>query len=338
MSQVLDSLAIPVIGAPLSGGPSTPELAAAVSNAGGLGFVAAGYLTAAQLGERLAVTRALTSRPLGVNLFCAGDGPTAPERYAGYVARVNEWAERRGLPPGEPRFSDDDWAAKLTLLAADAPAVVSFTFGCPSAAEVAALRQAGAEVWITVTSGDEARTAATVGADALVAQGGEAGGHRGSFIDAPGAPVHGLRELLDRLIEAVPSLPLIAAGGVGDATATAAALRQGARAVQAGTAFLLAAEAGTTPAHRDALRGAERPTVLTRAFTGRLARGLRNEFIAEHEAAAVLAYPEIHYVTAPLRAAARAGGDPEAFNLWAGERYADARAAPAAEIARALAP
>ena len=338
MSRVLDRLEVPVIGAPLSGGPSTPELAAAVSGAGGLGFLAAGYLSAAQLGDRLAAARGLTTRPFGVNLFCPGRGPAAAASYAAYAARVNDWARRNGLPPGTARYSDDDWVAKLALLAAQTPAVVSVTFGCPSAAEVDALDRAGAEVWVTVTSSAEAEAAVAAGAAALVVQGGEAGGHRGSFTDIPGAPVHRVRELLALVARAVPSVPLIAAGGIADAAATTSALAGGASAVQAGTAFLLATEAGTTPAHRDALRAAVRPTMLTRAFTGRLARGLRNGFIDEHEPAAVLAYPEIHYLTAPLRAAARAAGDPEAFNLWAGERYADARALPAGEITRRLAP
>src|SRR3954464_12547129 len=170
---ILDSLQVPIVLAPLAGGPSTPALPAAVSEAGGLGFLASGYLTADALRERMERTRALTARPFGVNVFVPGP-PAAPGASADYVAGLGDGA-------GEPRADDDDWEAKLALLA-DHP-VVSFTFGCPPADVIAALR---GEAWVTVTSPQEAREAAAAGADVLVVQGGEAGGHRGSFTDRPG--------------------------------------------------------------------------------------------------------------------------------------------------------
>ena len=317
---------VPIVLAPLAGGPSTPALAAAVSGAGGFGFLGAGYLTTDRLASAIAETRGLTDQPFGVNLFVPGD-PSPPAVAAAYA----ESLRATGLEPGEPRYTDDEWPAKLDLLAADPVAVVSFTFGCPTADVVRRLQAAGSEVWVTVTSAAEALTAAEVGADALVVQGAEAGGHRGSFTDTD--EVTGLIALL-QLVRAATDLPMIAAGGLMTGAAVAAVLACGARAAALGTVFLDAPEAGTSDVQRASLRSAE-PTALTRAFTGRLARGIRNRFLTEH-ADAPSAYPEIHYVTAPLRAAARSAGDPELVNLWAGQAYPLARPVPAADLGRQL--
>lgn len=333
--MVLDRVNVPVVLAPLAGGPSTPELAAAVSNAGGLGFLAGGYLSADELRRRIERTRTLTQEPIGVNVFVPGPGPTEPDRYAEFSARFRNWARNEGVPVGELRYSDDDWEAKLDLLRGQPPEVVSFTFGCPEAEILAGLRAAGAEVWVSVTTPEEAVRASAAGAQALVAQGAEAGGHRASFTDREGDPVYGLLPLL-RLLRAEPSLPLIASGGIGTPQALAAVIAAGATAGQIGTGFLLAPEAGTSPAHRDAIRS-NTPTVLTRAFTGRLARGIRNRFIDEHSLGAPVAYPELHYLTAPMRRDARESGDAGLINLWAGEAHRLARASPAAEIAGWLA-
>ena len=333
--MILDGLDVPIVLAPMAGGPSTPELAAAVTNAGGLGFLAAGYLSADGLAERLRSARALTRGPLGVNLFHPGDGPTDPAAFADYLARLRTWAGGAGVELGEPRYSDDDWEAKLELLASGPVGVVSFTFGCPPAAIVQRLRDVGSEVWVTVTSPAEAREAQAAGVDVLVAQGSEAGGHRGSFHDRPELPVFGMLALL-ALLRAEVAVPLVASGGIATGEGVAAVLAAGARAAQIGSAFMLSPEAGTTEPHRAALRAGGQ-TVLTRAFTGRLARGIRNRFIAEHEPAAALAYPEVHYVTAPMRAAARQAGDPDLINLWAGEAHELALELPAGEIVARLA-
>lgn len=332
--MIVDELEAPVVLAPLAGGPSTPELAAAVGEAGGLGFLASGYLTAAATAKRIEATRGLTAAPLGVNVFAPGPGPTDPAVYRDYVDRLRAWAATRGGDVGEPRYDDDDFGAKVDLLAADPPAVVSFTFGCPEPPVLERLRSAGSEVWVTVTTPAEAGAAARAGADALVVQGSEAGGHRGSFADRDDVEGIELLPLLD-LVRAETELPLIAAGGIAAAPALKAVLAAGAIAAQVGTAFMLAPEAGTSQAHREALASSE-PTAVTRAFTGRLARGIRNGFMAEHDAAAPIAYPEIHHVTAPLRKAARERGDASQINLWAGEAHALARAAPAADIIRDL--
>lgn len=332
--MVLDELDTPIVLAPLAGGPSTPELAAAVTEAGGLGFLGAGYLTADALLDRIRATRDLTSGPIAVNLFVIDGGPSDPAVYSDYVAALAPEAERLGVEVGEPRFDDDDLDAKVEVLLADPVPVVSFTFGIPSADAIAALRAAGSEIWMTVTNADEAEAAFEAGADVLVAQGGEAGGHRGSFDDAPDQRVEPLVPLVEE-IRTTTDLPVVAAGGIATSDHVERALHAGAEAAAAGTAFMLAPEAGTSAAHRDAMRLAT-PTALTRAFTGRLARGIRNRFMLEH-LDAPRAYPEIHYATAPLRAAGREVGDADVVNLWAGARHAMTVERPAAETLAALA-
>ena len=331
----LDSLAEPIVQAPLAGGPSTPALAAAVSEAGGLGFLATGYKAAEAARGELEALRAETSRPFGVNLFVpspAGGDPTAVDRYA---RDLSSEAERYGAQLGTPRHDDDAWDDKLALVEEARVAVVSFTFGCPDAAAIERLQGAGAAVWVTVTTAAEARAAAAAGADALVVQGIEAGGHRASFVDADPAGDYGLLALL-QLVAARTDLPLVASGGIASGAAVAAVLCAGARAAQIGTAFMRCPEAGTAAAHRDALATAE-PTRLTRAFSGRNARGIVNRFLREHSADAPIAYPEIHHVTAPLRAAGRKAGDADVLNLWAGQAHELARDLPAGELVAALA-
>jgi nitronate monooxygenase len=332
MSDLLASLRVPVVQAPMGGGPSTPELAAAVSGAGGVGFLAAGYRSAAELEEQIEAALGLTDR-FGVNLFTPG--PAAdPDAVAPYVEALGAEAERYGAGVGEPRHSDDAWEAKLELLRRVSVPVVSFTFGCPEASVMGALKEAGSEVWVTVTSPAEARAAVAAGAQALIAQGAEAGAHQGSYDDASAPEPLGLLALLQLLV-AEAELPLVASGGIATGAGLAAVLSAGAAAAQIGTAFMLCPEAETSEVHRRALEG-EEPTALTRAFTGRRARGIVNRFLAEHEDAPS-AYPEIHYATAPLRAAAREAGDPEAVNLWAGQAYPLARAEPAADVVSRLA-
>jgi nitronate monooxygenase len=332
--MVLDDLKEPIVLAPLAGGPSTPKLAAEVCEAGGLGFLAAGYLSADGLADGIRELRTLTARPFGVNLFLSPPHPADPAAYAGHVEQIRTWASARGLPVGQPRFDDDAYAAKLELLLHDPVAVVSFTFGMPAAGAVRRLHDAGSEVWVTVTTAAEAAAAAGAGADVLVLQGSEAGGHRGSFEDDDGPGV-----ALSALIASVRGSgpPLVAAGGLMSGAGIAAVLAAGARAAQLGTAFLLCPEAGTTEPHRAALRAAGAPTAQTRAYTGRTARGIVNEFMTAIDASAVSAYPEIHHVTQPLRQAARAAGDASAINLWAGESYPQIRELPAAELVRLLA-
>jgi nitronate monooxygenase len=320
---------IPVVGAPLAGGPSTPELAAAVSEAGGFGFIAAGYKTADEVRREIEHVRARTKRPFGVNLFFPTQLTADEAAIADYTERLAGETERYGVPCGKPRWSDDEWEGKLELVAREGPAVASFTFGCPDGAIVAQLQGDGIAVWCTVTRPTEAKVAAAAGVDALVVQGSEAGGHQASFDDTDVAPV-GLLPLL-QLVRDATDLPLVAAGGIANGEGVAGVIAAGASAAQIGSGLMLTPEAGTSGSHRAAFAG-DAPTALTRAFTGRRARGIVNRFMRDHDAAAPKAYPHIHYVTAPLRAAARAAGDAGGINLWAGQAYPLAEAAPAADL------
>ena len=331
--MVLDGCALPIVLAPLAGGPSTPELAAAVSNAGGLGFVAGGYLSAADLAGRVAATRQLTSKPFGVNVFVPG--PAGPaDAVRSYARAVTDEAATVHAAAGVPRHEDDDWTAKMAMLLDSPPPVVSFTFGVPAGDVIWRFHTAGAEVWVTVTSVPEAVDAAIAGADLLVVQGAEAGGHRGGGDDAPERAV-GLLALL-QLVAARVDRPLVATGGIATGAGIAAVLSGGARAAALGTAFLDCPEAGTSGVHRSALRGTA-GTRFTRAFTGRTARGITNGFLERHTADAPAAYPEVHHLTAPMRAAARAAGEPDLVNLWAGQAYPLTRGLPAAELVHVLA-
>ena len=318
----------------MAGGPSTPALAAAVCEAGALGFLAAGYRSAEGVRVEIAGLRAQTARPFGVNVFMPSGAPADPEIVEAYARRLAPLAEQVGVDLGEPRFNDDEFEAKCAVLVADPPAVVSFTFGCPEERLVDELQAAGAEVWVTVTDPEEAAIAVQAGAHALVVQGVEAGGHQGSFVDTPERVEYGLLALL-QLVRAEAELPLIASGGIATGAGIAAVLTAGAVAAQLGTAFMLCPEAGTTPAHREAL-ASTRPTGLTRAFSGRLARGIINRLQSEHSDAAPLAYPQVHHLTSPLRAHGRKVGDGDLFNLWAGEAHALAEARPAAEVVAKL--
>lgn len=327
------ALRVPIVQAPLAGGASTPALTAAVGRAGALGFVAAGYRSPDALRDDIRATRELADEPFGVNVFVPGHATERP-RYERYIEALRDEAGRQGVALGEPRFEDDAWDDKLALLEDDPVAAVSFTFGCPPADVVARLQATGSSVWVTVTDVAEAQRAAQAGADALIVQGIEAGGHRASFVDAEGAGDYGLLALL-QLVGAHVDLPLVASGAIASGGALAAVLSAGAQAAQIGTAFMRCPEAGTAPAHRAAL-AAETPTRLTRAFTGRQARGIVNRFLREHSADAPPAYPEIHHVTAPLRAAGRAAGDADMINLWAGQAHELAREVPAAEVVASL--
>jgi nitronate monooxygenase len=311
---------LPLVAAPMAGGPTTPALVAAAVEAGAFAFVAAGYRTPQQLAAEMAAVRAETGRPFGVNLFVPSTDDAAPNLVSAY-------AERIGADPADARWSDDDWEAKLELVVEEAPAVVSFTFGCPPDDVVAALHARGSQVWCTVTSAREARIAAT--ADALVVQGAEAGGHQGSYDDTDEAP----RPLLDLLrdVRDATEHPLVAAGGIGDAARVQAVLEAGAAAAQVGTALMLCPEAGTSPAQRAAF-GSAAGTSLTRAFTGRRARGIVNRFMLEHDSFSPRGYPQIHFVTAPIRAAARRLGDAGGINLWAGTAYRRAEDGSASEL------
>ena len=326
-------LRLPIVQAPMAGGPSTVGLAVAVSEAGGLGFLAGGYKHPSAVRDEVRAVRAATAEQFGVNVFVPGPaGDAAAVRR--YAAELQAEAERWGVALGNPRSDDDDWDAKVSVLVEERVPVVSFTFGLPRPDMVAALHDSGATVLVTVTTPQEAVEAVDVGADALVVQGIEAGGHRGGFTDEDGEGEYGLLPLL-RLITRAVDLPLVAAGGLVDGPSVAAVLVAGAEAAQLGTAFLCCPESGTSPVHVEALTTYRR-TAVTRAFSGRRARGLVNRFLAEHTGTAPAAYPEVHHLTTPLRAAAREAGDPESLSLWAGEAHPLVESLPAGELVRRL--
>jgi nitronate monooxygenase len=333
---------LPIIAAPMAGGPSTPALAAAVSNAGGMGFLAAGYLTAQTFDKQLSAIEALTDQPYGVNLFLPSPRTIDLSAIEAYRSSLMPLADRLGTTPGEPRWEDDAVEAKVAVLSRHRPAAISFTFDRPDVELCQRIRgDTGALLVATVTSAEEAALAAESGVDLLAVQGAEAGGHRGIVRDDPsleaGGTAVGVLELLDA-VRAVTDLPLIAAGGMASGDDIAAALRHGAVAAALGTAFLCSPEAGTSPSYRRALLEAPfAEATFTRAFTGRPARALVNGFVREHHDGAPAGYPEVHHVTRPIRAAASAAGDLDNMHLWAGARWRDVTEEPAAELVGRLA-
>ena len=314
----------------MAGGPSTPDLVAAVARAGGYGFVAGGYRTPGQLRDDIATTRSLTGAPFGVNLFVPS-APGDPSAVADYASTLAPDASRLGVALGEPRWDDDAYEGKLEVVTSAAVHLVSFTFGCPTSSTVDRLHRADCRVAVTVTSVAEARAALDAGTDMVAVQGTEAGGHQGSFLDL--TPNHlPLLELLAELVE-VTDLPLIGTGGVMGGADVASVLAAGAVAVQIGTALLCTPEAGTSAPYRRALLdGRYADTIVTRAFSGRYARGLANEFALAHHDRAPQAYPEVHHLTRPLRAAATRAGDASVPNLWAGTGWRLITADPAGTV------
>jgi NAD(P)H-dependent flavin oxidoreductase YrpB (nitropropane dioxygenase family) len=327
---------LPIVGAPMAGGTTTVELAAAVTGAGGLGFLAAGYRTPDDLAAQVAALRDRTDL-LGVNLFVpSADRPDLAALRA-YADELRSEADALGVVLTDPPLVDDDhWDAKVDLLTSDPVPFVSLAFGLPGRDDVRRLQQAGSRVLATVTTVAEAREAEELGVDALVVQGPSAGGHSATFDprrtieDAPTADVV-------RAVRATSRLPLVAAGGVAEPEDVRDLLAAGAEAVQVGTLLLRTDESGASRTHRDALvdpRFTE--TVVTHAFTGRPARALRNAFADRHGATAPVAYPAVHHLTRELRATAARQGDAEHVHLWAGTGYRHAPTGPAADVVRSL--
>lgn len=330
----LADLRRPIVGAPMAGGVSTPELAAAVSAAGGLGFLAAGYLPVATVVDQVRSARALGAEALGVNLFVPEATPPDLDAARAYRRTLLPLAERLGVELPDPRPDDDGWDAKVAALLDDPVPVVSFTFGLAPADVVARLSDVGTCVLATVVTAEDAARAAATGVDGLVVQGPGAGGHRATTSAQGVPPDQPLPDLL-AAVRAATDLPIVATGGLSDAASVARALEL-ADAVQVGTALLDAEEAGTNPTYRAALRDPRfTRTTLTRAFSGRVARGLDNRFIREHlDAPAV--YPAVNQLTGPLRRAAGASGDADGLSLWAGTGWRAVRGGPAAAIVDAL--
>ncbi|MFI1536007.1 nitronate monooxygenase [Streptomyces anandii] len=338
-SALTDLFPHPIVQAPMAGGPSGPQLAAAVSDAGGLGFLAAGYKTADGMYQEIKQLRGLTGRPFGVNVFVpqpehAESG--AVDLYAQQLAGEATWYETELGDREHGR--DDGYDAKLAVLLDDPVPAVSFHFGVPAREVVDSLHRAGTFVLVTATTVDEALAVERSGADAVIAQGVEAGGHQGSHRNASAGDGAGIGVLsLVAQVRETTGLPVVAAGGIMRGGQIAAVLAAGAAAAQLGTAFLATHESGAHALHKQALTDPLfTHTELTRAFSGRQARGLVNRFLREHGPYAPAAYPEVHHLTVPLRRAAAKAGDPQGMALWAGQGHRMARALPAGQLVEVL--
>jgi nitronate monooxygenase len=327
-------MTVPVILAPMAGGPSTPELAAAVTNAGGLGSLGAAYIAPPKIAEEITRIRQLTQGRFAVNLF----SPQGMEPLHGDVAAAEKFLvpyhRRLSLPaPQLPQESHENFSEQIEVLIRARVPVVSFTFGTLPENAIADLKEQGSYIIGTATTVEEARLIEKNGADAVVAQGSEAGAHRGTFAAPFESALIGTMALVPQIVDVV-KIPVIASGGIMDGRGIVAAMALGARAVQMGTAFLAASEAGTSPAYRAALRKArEDQTTLTRAFSGRMARGVSNEFIEKWNASGLspLSYPWQNALTREMRRAA-AARDEGLLSLWAGQGVPMLREGPAAQL------
>ena len=338
-------LELPLVQAPMAGVQGA-AMAAAVSGAGALGSLPGAAMSPQALRDAVGEMRRGGGLPVNLNFFCHAAPAPDPAREAAWREALRPYYEELGLSlsaiqngPGRLPF-DDAAAAAIEALR---PAVVSFHFGLPPAPLLERVRRTGAQVWSSATTVAEARWLAAQGVDAIIAQGVEAGGHRGVFLPEGQAfdlgKQLGTMALLPAILEAV-RVPVIAAGGIVDADGVATALRMGASAVQPGTAFLLCTEATTSAVHRAALQGeAARHTVLTNLFTGRPARGIVNRLMRELGPVSELApaFPTAVNALAPLRAAAEQAGRGDFSPLWAGQDVSGCRAVPAAQRVRELA-
>lgn len=335
-------LAVPIIQAPMAGGGDTPALVAAVCEAGGLGSIGAAYLTPEQIIEASKSVRAKTSRAFGINLFAPtplpspGDPGAALRRLAPFYAELGLPA-----PASLPEITGAKFADQLAAALETGAAVFSFTFGIIPPEAVAAIKKRGVFQIGTATTVDEAIALQDAGVDAVVAQGSEAGGHRGTFTGDFNSALVGTISLVPQVADAV-KIPVVASGGIMDGRGIAAALALGASAAQLGTAFLTCRESGISEAYREAILGAhENQTRITRAFSGRPARGIINRFMQEVEPGgsdeAVLPFPIQNALTRPLRTAASKQGRAEFLSLWAGQGVRLARGQSTAELMARLA-
>jgi nitronate monooxygenase len=334
-------LRYPIIQAPMAGGPTTPELVAAVGNAGALGSFGFAYTEPAAMRQQVDAARAATRAPIHVNLFVE-PAPEPPADAAVQAALSALGPMYAALGVQAPRRIDAPYApdldAQVQAVLALAPAVFSMHFHQLDARTIADARAQGIAVAASATSLAEARHIESLGVDFIIAQGAEAGGHRGTFIGTAEESMIGTLALTRTLVRNC-SVPIVAAGGIMDGAGIAAALALGACGVQMGTAFLPVQESGAPDVHKRALfEHADAQTTITRAFSGRPARGIRNAFIRHAEASAMplLPFPVQNKATGPLRAAAAKQGNSDYVSLWAGQAYTLARRMSAAELVRTL--
>jgi len=322
----------------MGGGPSTPELVAAVSNAGGLGSLGAAYLTPDQITDAIRRIRALTSQPFNVNLFTGGWSTEQSSDPGPMLELLAEIHETLGLAtPVAPTPAPDPFPAQFEAMLDARPPIFSFTFGIPDRDAMSRLKSRGTTVLGTATTVEEARHLEQAGVDAVVAQGAAAGAHRGTFLDSFESSMVPTLDLVRSTVGAV-SVPVIATGGIMDGRDIVTALNAGASAAQLGTAFLVCPESGACEAYKRAILAAKQDTtVVTRAFSGRPARGLPNAFIASVDGKEInLPYPLQNALTRPMRIAAAQQGLPDYLSLWAGRGVARACAMPARDLVASL--
>jgi nitronate monooxygenase len=329
----------PIIQAPMAGGTTTVELVAAVSAAGALGSLGAAYLTPEQIRDAARQIRERTDRPFNVNLFVGGDDGRGARDPSPLMKMLAIYHAELGLPvPVPPVPTPDPFDAQLLAVLEAAPAVFSFTFGVPSAAALAALKARGIKIVGTATTVEEAKALEEAGVDAVVAQGAEAGGHRGTFAGPCERSLVGTLALVPQVVDAV-KVPVIASGGIMDGRGIVAARALGAAGVQLGTAFLTCRESGAPAAYKAAVRAArDDQTEVTRAFSGRPARAVVNEWMLalRGREEAVLPFPLQNAATRPMRNEAAKRGDTRLLSLWAGQAAALARDLPAGELVSRL--
>jgi nitronate monooxygenase len=331
-------LSHPLVQAPMAGGMTTPALVAAVSNAGALGSFAAATTSPAAIRSQVADIRAATDRPFAVNLFVLAPAEAKQSEISFANALLAKYRLELGMETNAapPAKWAEDFEAQFEAVLDLAPPVFSSTFGAIGARKTAALKARGVFVIGTATNIAEAKMLEAQGVDAIVAQGAEAGGHRGTFIGRAEDSLIGTMALVPQIVDAV-GVPVIAAGGIMDGRGLAAALALGASAAAMGTAFLRADEAGTHPLHKDALVGLDDTgTTITRAVSGRHARGVRTRYMEEMapHADEMPAYPVTNALTTGLRAEAAKQGKTDLMVMWAGQGARLASARPAAEIVR----
>jgi len=326
---------LPIIQAPMAGGGDTPELVAAAANAGAFGFIGAAYLDAEHILAAARSVRALTARPFGINLFAPTASP-GEDNLDAALRRVAPYYAELGLaaPPMPELSHAGGFADQLAAAAGCGAAALSFTFGLPPADAIAAAGSRGMKLIGTATTVDEAVALERAGCDAVVAQGSEAGGHRGTFLGDFAAAQIGTIALVPQIADAV-RVPVIASGGIMDGRGIAAALMLGAGAVQLGTAFLACPEAGIPEVYKEAiLHATETATRVTRAFSGRPARGIVNRFMTEidRDGESIAPFPLQNMLTRALRSAAARQARAEFLSLWAGQGLRMARRQPAAAL------
>ncbi|MQR84914.1 nitronate monooxygenase [Bacillus megaterium] len=324
----------PIVQAPMAGGVSTPKLAAAVSNSGGLGFLAGGYKSARELEQEIIEMHSLTKKPFGVNLFVPTNEKVAVDALDCYQKELSKVAKYLECQVGIPKNDDDEWSAKLDIIQKHRVPAVSFTFGCPDREIIASLKGIGSRVFVTITTPQEAEVASRAGADALCLQGIEAGGHRSTFLE--GSVDYPLMNLLKE-VRSITKKPLIAAGGLMTGSDIKRVLQEGASAAQLGTAFICCPESGASALHKESIfQKRFNETGVTRAFTGKRARGFVNAFFISYDKSAPSAYPHIHYMTKPIRTKATQMKNPEYASLWAGTGFTLAKELPAHLIVEEL--